>query len=87
MITIKLVNNPGYPTRNPDYLGTIHHTVHGVAASVNTDYGSTTLVRRYLCGLEKPNHPVPALLQDSQSDLAKRWSNWLDDDRLAGRKY
>lgn len=34
-----------------------------------------------------PHYPVPALLQDSQSNLAERWSGWLDADRLNGHKY
>lgn len=61
MITMKLTNNPGYPTRNPNYLGTIHHQHCGVAASVNSDYNSTLEVRRYLCGLEPANYQVPAI--------------------------
>src|SRR5882762_668600 len=61
MITMKLANNPGYPTHNPDYLGTIHHTENGVAASINSDYQSTWLVRRYMCGLEPNNYPLPAI--------------------------
>jgi hypothetical protein len=61
MITMELTNNPGYPTRNPNYLGTIHHQHCSVAASVNSDYYSTLEVRRYLCGLEPANYPAPAL--------------------------
>jgi hypothetical protein len=60
MIKLELNNNPGYPTTNPEYYGTIHHSRFGVSASVNCDYRSTLKVRRYLCGLEPPNFPVPA---------------------------
>ena len=62
MIKMKLTNNPGYPTTQPEYFGTIRHTINGVTASVNCDYASTLPVRRYLCGLEPRNYPVPALL-------------------------
>lgn len=66
MIKLELNNNPGYPTTNPEYYGTIHHsrfgvTGYGVSASVNCDYRSTLKVRRYLCGLEPSNFPVPAI--------------------------
>lgn len=64
VIKMQLTNNPGYPTRNPNYLGTIHHSEHGVAASVNSDYKSTWPVRRYLCGLEDANYPMPAIRND-----------------------
>ena len=41
------------------YLGTIRHSQHGVAVGVCYDYKSTLPVRRYLCGLEPANYPVP----------------------------
>ena len=68
MIKLELHNDPGYPTTNPKYYGTIHHsrfgvTGYGVSASVNCDYRSTLEVRRYLCGLEPPNFPVPAIAE------------------------
>lgn len=44
-------------------------------------------VYNYAVANSPPNYPMPALLQDSQSDLAIRWAHWLDDDRLSGHKY
>jgi hypothetical protein len=32
----------------------------------------------YSRGWLMARHPVPALLMDSESNLAKRWSNWMD---------
>lgn len=77
-IKITLANSPGYPTKNPNYLGTIHHTKHGVAASINSDYNSTFPVRRYVCGLEPPNYPVPSTIATLQTDKA----TYIGDSRV-----
>lgn len=62
MITMRLNNNPGYPTTKPDYLGTVYRYRDGAfAVGVNSDYVSTSEVRRYLGGAEPPNYPMPAL--------------------------
>lgn len=42
---------------------------------------------RYTLGEEPARYPVPALLQDSVSDLATRWSHCLDTDRSFNIKY
>lgn len=77
MIRIELTNNPGYPTRNPVYLGTVHHSTNGVAASVNSDYKSTWPVRRYMCGIELPNFPAPATCEPHMSpELMDHWSSF-----------
>lgn len=60
-MTLTLANSPGYPTTNPEYVGRIIHSKHGVVAAINSDYKSTHAIRRYLCGLEQPNYPMPAI--------------------------
>ena len=65
MIHLKPVVNPGYGYlgQHHVYIGTVHHRqTLGPAVSMNCGYESNLLVRRYLCGLEPPNYPVPAII-------------------------
>lgn len=39
----------------------INHRLGGVTASIHWNYKSRQDIRRYLCGLEPPNYPVPAI--------------------------
>ena len=57
----------------------MYQTIHHVLSHDPAKY--------YSSGIASPRYPVPALLQDSCSDLGERWSNWLDADRLSGHKY
>lgn len=59
-VTPELAIGYGAPTK-PEYLGTIHHTKHGVAVGVNHDYYSTGALRKYLTGQTEPNYPMPAI--------------------------
>ena len=55
------INLELYPLeQEPERIGTIHHSAHGVAASLKYEYKSKLAIRRYLCGLEPANYPVPA---------------------------
>jgi len=49
----------------PGYLGTVHHSANGVAAGIAyiAPFASNPKTRRYMCGLEPPNYPVPAIRQ------------------------
>jgi len=44
-------------------IGTIRHTLTGVTASIAyvAPFASTQWSRRYSCGLEQPNYPMPAI--------------------------
>lgn len=72
MITIKLLNSPGYPTRDASHFGTVwHYPDKAFAVSVNADYPSTLAIRRYLGGVEPPNYPVPAI--PTEIDIQPHW--------------
>lgn len=41
----------------------------------------------YACGRVPPRYPVPALFVDSMSDLGERWSQWVDDCAMYGKRF
>lgn len=60
-MTIRLELNP--LDKEPNYIGTITHARDGVAVGIHHNYMSKWPIRRYLCGLEPANYPVPAIRQ------------------------
>lgn len=54
------------------YLGTVSHKPYGVAAGISYDapFPSTLATRRYMCGLELPNYPVPAIQYRTKYDYS-----------------
>lgn len=74
-------------------LGTVQHKPYGVSASIHYDapFYSTLKTRRYMCGLEQPNYPMPAIVY--QVDIGstfvsvqpKRWYRGLSAVYLKGQ--
>lgn len=59
----------------PKRIGTIHHSANGVAASLQYEYKSKLPIRRYLCGLEPPNYPMPAIQYRPKYDYSDLKAN------------
>jgi len=67
---------------------TVNHYADGYWSVTGIPIDRNVLAKSlYHYGELKPNYPVPALLQDSETNLAKRWSGWYDTDRFYGHKY
>lgn len=60
------------------HIGTIRHVTNGVTASLNCDLPSTLATRRYACGLEPAQYPVPAIPYMFRVSKQGRWATVQD---------